>query len=170
MQRRGSTSRSHGISTLLGPSASTTTSSPGATSRTNVAPMTLRAGDSEASTQPLGASAGPSRPRQSGRKPNGSRTPKSRSELIRTKENAPSSSGSAACNAVARSSVSGKECASNSATTSLSVTTDPGSMPTFSASAGVLVRFPLCPSAKPAFPTGRYTGWAPAQSDAPWVE
>ncbi len=76
-----------------GPSASITTSSPGATSRTKVAPMTLSAGVSEASTQPSGASAGPSRPRHSGRKPRGSRTPNSRSELMRTKENAPSRIG-----------------------------------------------------------------------------
>ncbi len=59
---------------------------------------------------------------------------------------------------------------SNSATTSLSVATEPGSIPTFSASAVVLVRLPLWPSAKPARPTGRYTGWAPAQSEEPCVE
>ena len=63
--------RSHGISRLVGPSASITTISPGATSRTNVAPMTLSAGVSEASTHPSGSSAGPSRPRHSGRNPYG---------------------------------------------------------------------------------------------------
>ena len=78
--------------------------------------------------------------------------------------------GSTACSAVARSSVSVNDCASNSATTSESVAMDPGSMPTFSASSAVLVRLPLWPSAKPARPTGRYTGCAPAQSEAPWVE
>ena len=117
--------------------------------------MTLRAGVSEASTHPSGASAGPSRPRHSGRNPYGSRTPKSRSELMRTKENAPSRMGSTSCSAVERSSVSGKDWASNSATTSLSVAIDPGSIPTFSARARVLVRLPLCPRAKPARPTGR---------------
>ena len=140
---------------LLGPSPSMTTISPGATSRTKVAPMTLRAGVSDASTQPSGASAGPSRPRHSGRNPNGSRTPKRRSELMSTKENAPSRMGRTTCNAVERSSVSGNERASSSATTSLSVAIEPGSMPTFSASAIVLVRLPLWPSAKPARPTGR---------------
>ncbi len=155
---------------LVGPSASITTISPGATSRTKVAPMTLSAGVSDARTHPVGASAGPSRPRQSGRKPRGSRTPNRRSELMSTMENAPSRMGSTAPNAVARSSVSGKDCISSSATTSLSVAIDPGSIPAFSASAAVLVRLPLCPSAKPARPTGRYTGWAPAQSEAPWVE
>ena len=78
--------------------------------------------------------------------------------------------GSTACSAPARSSVSGKAWASSSATTSLSVAMDPGNMPTFSASAAVLVRLPLWPRAKPARPTGRYTGWAPAQSEAPCVE
>ena len=51
--------------------------------------------------------------------------------------------GSTASIAVARSSVSGKALASSSATTSLSVAMEPGSMPTFSASSAVLVRFPL---------------------------
>ena len=106
----------------------------------------------------------------SGRNPKGSRTPKRRSELMSTSEKAPSRMGSTACSAVDRSSVSGKACASSSATTSLSVAMDPGSMPTFSASAPVLVRLPLWPMAKPARPMGRYTGWAPAQSEAPWVE
>ena len=71
--------------------------------------MTLSAGVSEASTQPSGASAGPSRPRHSGRNPWGSRTPNSRSELMRTNENAPSRMGSTNCRAVERSSVSGKD-------------------------------------------------------------
>ncbi len=63
---------------LLGahaPSPSIVTSSPGSSSRTKVAPITSSAGDSEASTQPSGRSAAPRRPRQSGRKPWGSRTP-----------------------------------------------------------------------------------------------
>ena len=117
--------------------------------------MTLSAGVSEASTQPSGASAGPSRPRQRGRKPYGSRTPNRRSELMRTNEKAPSRIGSTACSAVDRSSVSGNDCINSSATTSLSVAMEPGSMPAFSASAVVLVRLPLCPRAKPARPTGR---------------
>ena len=74
---------------------------------------------------------------------------------MRTNENAPSTIGRTACNAVARFSVSGNDRASNSATTSLSVAIEPGSMPTFSASAAVLVRLPLWPRAKPARPTGR---------------
>ena len=78
--------------------------------------------------------------------------------------------GSTACSAAESSSVSGNAWANSSATTSLSETIDPGNMPTFSASSVVLVRLPLCPSAKPARPTGRYTGCAPSQSDAPWVE
>ena len=155
MHNRGSTSRNHGTSMDRGPSASITIISPGATSRTNVAPMTLSAGDSDARTQPSGAWAGPSLPTQRGRKPCGSRTPKSRSELRRTNENAPSRMGRTACSALARFSVSGNERASSSATTSLSLQTEPGSIPTFSASAPVLVRLPLCPSAKPARPTGR---------------
>ena len=96
MHSRGVTSRSQGTSRLFGPSWSITTSSPGAISRTKVAPITLSAGVSEASTHPSGASAGPRRPRHSGRKPKGSRTPKSRSELMRTKEKAPSTIGNTA--------------------------------------------------------------------------
>ena len=155
MHSRGSTGRSHGISRLWGPSASITISSPGSTSRTKDAPMMLSAGVSEARTQPSGASAGPSRPRHSGRNPCGSRRPKRRWEFISTMEKAPSTIGITAWRARARSSVSGNELASSSATTSLSVQTEPGNMPTFSASSAVLVRLPLWPRAKPARPTGR---------------
>ena len=87
-----------------------------------------------------------------------------------TKEKAPSTMGRTACSAPASSSVSGKARANSSATTSLSETIDPGSMPTFSANCVVLIRLPLWPSANPARPTGRYTGCAPSQSDAPCVE
>ena len=62
---------------------------------------------------------------------------------MRTNENAPSRMGSTNCRAVERSSVSGKDWANSSATTSLSVAMEPGSIPTFSARAVVLVRFPL---------------------------
>ncbi len=43
-------------------------------------------------------------------------------------------------------------------------------MPASIASASVLVKLPLCPSAKPAGPTERYTGWALCQVLEPVVE
>jgi hypothetical protein len=46
----------------------------------------------------------------------------------------------------------------------------PGSIPRPSASSAVLVRLPLWPSAKPASPTDRWTGWAFCHDDDPVVE
>ena len=66
-----------------------------------------------------------------------------------TKEKAPSTMGSTACSAVDRSSVSGKERASSSATTSLSVAIEPGSMPTFSASGGGVGQVPVVAEREP---------------------
>ena len=143
------------------------TISPGSSSRTNVAPITSRAGVSEASTQPSSnSSVASKRPRHSGRNPLGSRIPISRSASRRTKENAPLHLGQHACvrarHQIARRlrDSAGKVSAKSSATRSLSEATTPGSMPAASARVAVLVRLPLWARANPARPTPRYTGWA----------
>ncbi len=83
---------------------SITTISPGSSSRMKVAPITSRAGDSEARTHPISnSSVASSRPRHSGRNPFGSRTPTMRSASMSTKEKAPSTLGSTAINACSRS-------------------------------------------------------------------
>ena len=127
------------------PVASMTTISPGSSSRTKWAPTTSSAGDSEASTHPDS-----SRPRQSGRKPLGSRTPMMWPSSIATIEKAPSRRGStlAMARSSARSSLrSSLEAGSSrwiiSATRSLSLVTMPGSIPASSASSSVLTRLPL---------------------------
>ena len=149
---------------------STVTSSPGATSRTYVAPITSRAGDSEATAHPSGASTPPNRPRQRGRNPWGSRTAWTRPASTSTRLNAPSTCGRTAPIASESVHPSPISRASSSATTSVSVSSIPGSIPARSASAGVLVRFPLCASANPSAPWERKTGWAACHADSPWVE
>ncbi len=149
-------------------SSSTTTISPGSTSRTKVAPTMSRAGDSEASTQPSGSAV---RPRHRGRKPWGSRTPMSRWPSVRTRAKAPSASGSTLRRAVSRVAPPAMAWASSSASASLSLLTVPGSMHAFSARAAVLVRLPLWPRANWP-PSGRLrcTGWALAHVEDPVVE
>ena len=144
--------------------------------------MTSRAGDSEASTQPISnSSVASSRPRHSGRKPFGSRTPINRSASSRTNEKAPSTEGSTepgrppgrrrTSDAGALGVDSGGYFwARSSATRSLSEETMPGSIPACSASDAVLVRFPLWASPNPARPTPRNAGWALIQSLDPAVE
>ena len=109
------------------------------------APTTSSAGLSEASTQPWG-----SLPRQSGRKPWGSRTPTTWFSSMATTEKAPLRRGSTA--STARSSarpsslVSGflpSSAAIISVITSLSEVMVPGSMPSSSARSSVLTRLPL---------------------------
>ena len=131
-------------------------SRPAATSRTKVAPITLSAGVSEASTQPSGARPGRAGPGREGGTRSGSRTPKSRSEFMSTKENAPSTIGQHHCERGGQVLGLGERAAPAARRPRrCRWRPSPGSMPTFSASAAVLVRLPLWPSAKPARPTGR---------------
>ena len=98
--------------------------------------MTLSAGVSDASTQPVGR-VGRAEPAQAQRaEPVGvahAEEPLGAHE--HEGERALEDRAAPACSAVERSSVSGKDWASSSATTSLSVAIDPGSIPTFSARA-----------------------------------
>ncbi len=96
---------------------------------------------------------------------------------ISTNEKAPSSMGSTSSRARSSARPSALDSglrpsswASSSATRSLSLVMAPGSMPTTSASASVLTRLPLWPSAKVWAPTSRYTGWALRQLLEPVVE
>ena len=135
------------------------------------APITSRAGDSEASTQP------PSRrPRQSGRKPFGSRTPIIRSLSASTRVKAPRRRGSTSASAASKASPGSMSVrdtssrASSSATRSLSEVTVPGSIPASVASCAVLTRLPLWPRANSKWSAPRYTGWALRQVLDPVVE
>ena len=137
------------------PPASMTSSSPGSTSRTKWAPTMSRAGVSDARTQPPASR----RPRQSGRKPLGSRTPMSWSSSQITRENAPSSVAAPwpvpprgrGRRCADRRQKGGRPIAARRPDRCRSSTT-PGSMPASAAKAAVLVRLPLWPRAKPPSP------------------
>ena len=136
------------------PCSSIAISSPGSTSRTNEAPTMSSAAVSLATTQPRS-----SRPSTSGRMPCGSRAAYSVVSSMKTRQNAPRSSGSTSS---AASSSERSGCAASSAVTrsvslvASGVATPSGSSPRASAaraarraSSPVLIRLPLWPSASP---------------------
>ena len=142
-----------------------------------------------ATTQPLS-----SRPSTSGRKPCGSRAAYSVCSSMKTSEYAPLTSGRTVAAAVSTTLAAGSAGSSagpvpsplsaarsltNSAvSTSVSdvatMLPRPGLSaarpPSSPASSRVLIRFPLCPSARLVFPVERKVGCAFAQTEAPVVE
>jgi hypothetical protein len=161
------------------------TSSPGAISRTKLAPTMSSAAVSLATTQPLS-----SRPSTSGRKPCGSRAAYSVCSSMKTSEYAPLASGSTA--AAARSTwlasrsaaapglaliplMSARSLTNNAVSTSVSevaaIPVPPRPVPVSRpASSRVLIRFPLWPSARLVESVERKVGCALAQVEAPVVE
>ncbi len=142
------------------PSSSTTTSSPGATSRSSSAPTRSSAHVSDATTW-----SSPTRPSTSGRKPCGSRNASSFSSARTTTEKAPSSRAIAFATAC---STGAGSLATRAAITSVSDVVErrvPASASS-SRSSAALTRFPLCPSATVRALPWWTSGWAFAQ----WVE
>ena len=150
------------------------TISPGSTSRTNWAPMRSSAGVSDASTHPVSM-----RPRHSGRKPCGSRTPTTWASSMHTMENAPSSAGQDLEHgpfelAVVAAVVVALDGLGDELDDEVAVggapRRCPGNMPARSARSAVLTRLPLWPRAIwwPAAP--RATGWAFCHTLDPVVE
>jgi len=123
------------------PRSSIVISSPGSTSRTNVAPMMSSAAVSLATAQPRS-----SRPSTSGRKPCGSRAAYKVCSSMKTSENAPRARGSAASALSATLALRGS--ANSAVSTSVSdVLTGPrqsaAAASTMAASSSVLMRLPL---------------------------